>query len=70
MAALGPQNIYMKERESDLLLHSAGLAHQQRLAEVASRALADLPGELRGQGQALLLTHGRQDAAHLHQHTM
>lgn len=49
----------------NLLLHSAGLAHQKGFTEVATRLLRDLLGQLRWEEQTLFFTDRCQDVTHL-----
>lgn len=49
----------------DSLLHSAGLAHQESFAEVATRLLADVLGELGWEEQTLLFTDRCQNTTDL-----
>lgn len=47
------------------LLYSAGLTHQESFAEVATRLLRDLFGQLRWEEQTFFLTDSSQDIANL-----
>lgn len=49
----------------NLLLHSAGLTHQKGFAEVATRLLTDLFGQLRWEEQTLLFTDRCQNITDL-----
>ena len=49
----------------NLLLHSAGLTHEQGFTEVATRLLRDLLGQLRREDQTLFFTDCTQNITHL-----
>lgn len=53
----------------NLLLHSAGLTHQKGFAEVATRLLTDLFGQLRWEEQTLLFTDRCQNITDLKKKT-
>lgn len=53
----------------NLLLHSAGLAHQEGFAEVAARFLGDLLGQLRWEEQTLFFTDRRENITDLRTET-
>lgn len=54
-----------KWRDGDSLLNSAGLAHQKSFAEVATRLLRNLLGQLGGEEQTLLFTNSCQNTTDL-----
>lgn len=54
-----------KWRDGNSLLNSAGLTHQKSFAEVASRLLWDLLGQLGGEEQTLFFTNSCQNTTDL-----
>lgn len=55
----------LKWLDGNSLLNSAGLTHQKGFAEVATRLLRNLLGQLRGEEQTLFFTNSCQNTTDL-----